>query len=131
METMQIIKNGIIGGIIIIVIELLVGIAAPTIAFGFSIIALLVGGAISGWMVHGKLEDGAFAGAASGLFYGIFGLLILYPLLSSRFRHTPATYVVEIVGSIIIAAIGGFAGKYLATHQGSTKSQPKKGKRNK
>ena len=77
-------------------------------------------------MVKGKTEDGAIAGGAAGLVYGILGLLILYPLLSARFRHTPATYVVEIIVSIIVAAIGGVAGKYLASRQGSTKSSSKK-----
>src|SRR5271155_5797377 len=103
MNTGEIIKTGIIGGVVIIIIELLVGIAIPSIVVGFSVIALLVGGAISGWMVHGKNEDGAAAGATAGVVYGILGLLILYPLLSARFRHSPATYVVEIIVSIIIA----------------------------
>lgn len=126
MESSEIIKNGVIGGIVVIVLELIVGIAAPSIVYAFSIIALLIGGAIAGWMIKGKLEEGAVAGGSAGLVYGIFGLLLLYPLLSSRFRHSPAAYVVEIVMSIVVAAIGGFAGKYLSCHQGSTKSQKKK-----
>ncbi|MGD0728748.1 MAG: DUF5518 domain-containing protein [Candidatus Micrarchaeaceae archaeon] len=126
MDTNSIIKAGILGGVIIIVIELLVGIAAPSIAYAFSIIALLVGGFIAGWMVKGKTTDGIVAGGAAGIVYGILGLLILYPLLSSRFRHAPAVYVVEIIVSIVIAAIGGLIGKYLASNKKSSNSQRRK-----
>jgi ABC-type phosphate transport system permease subunit len=122
----EIIKPAILGGVVIIVLELLVGIADPSIVYAFSIIALLVGGAIAGWMVKGKIEDGFIAGGTAGLVYGILGLLILYPLLSAHFRHSPAVYVVEIIVSIIVAGIGGFVGKYLASNQNSSKSARKR-----
>ena len=110
----------------IIVLELLVGIAIPSMVYEFAIVALLIGGFISGWMIKGKSEDAVVAGGAAGLVYGILGMLILYPLLSSRFRHTPAVYFFEIIISIVVAAIGGFAGNYFASKQGSTRTSKKK-----
>lgn len=128
MDTNEAIKAGIVGGVVIIVIELLVGIAAPSIVYAFSIVALLLGGAIAGWMMKGKTLDGVTVGGIAGIVYGILGLLILYPLLSARFRHSPLIYIVEIIVSIVVAAIGGLVGNYIASHQGSTKSSRKKRK---
>jgi uncharacterized membrane protein (UPF0136 family) len=122
----DIVKPAIVGGIVIIIIEILVGIGAPGIVYGFSIIALLIGGFIAGHMVKGNSQDGLVAGGAAGLVYGIVGLLILYPLVSARFRHSPSTYIVEIIVSIIVAAIGGLVGRYLASNKGSAKSPGRK-----
>jgi hypothetical protein len=127
MNTNEIIKSGVVGGVVTVVIELLAGVAVPSMTYVFGIIALLIGGFIAGWMIDGKNEDAVVAGGVAGIVYGILGMLILYPLLSSHFRHSPSGYFILIVGSIIVAAIGGFAGNYFVARQ--AKAKPSKGKK--
>lgn len=118
MKTDEIIKAGIVGGVLIIIIEFLVGIASPGVVYGFSLIAMLIGGAVSGWMVKGKNEDAAVAGALAGLIYIIIGVLIIFPLVSSY--HTSNAIAAIIIG-IVLGAIGGVVGNYIASSQAGSK----------
>jgi hypothetical protein len=126
-NTNEIIKTGIIGGVIIIVIELFLGFVAPTIVYGFSFIALLLGGFIAGWMIKAGRDDAIVAGGLAGLVYAVIGLLLLYPAISSRYAvGSGAHAVVAIVVSLVLGAIGGFAGHYMVSHQGGSSSSKKR-----
>ena len=115
-------KAGIIGGAVAIVLEIVVGAVALGIAYSFGFIAMLLGGAIAGWMIKGKQEDAVVAGVVAGLIYVILGIYVLFSVFTSYHPNAVAAIVV----GIVLGAVGGFAGQYLVTHQGSTKSSRKK-----
>ncbi len=125
MGTNEIVKTGIIGGIVIIIIELIIGFAVPSIVYSFSFIAMLIGGFIAGWMIKGKRDDALIAGGLAGLIYIIIGFIILY---QSVFKHTGSAGgdVVGLIVGIILGAIGAFAGHYLAHNSSSHASRKKK-----
>ncbi len=118
MEVGEIVKASIVGGLFTIVVVFLIGAVAQSMVYDLSFIALLVGGAIAGWMIEGKQEDAIVSGALSGLLYVVFGLFILFPLVSTYHSASP---IGAIVVGIVFGLIGGFAGKYIKSSQSGSK----------
>ncbi len=113
-------KAAVVGGIVAIVVEFLVGWAAPSVAYGFGFVAMLLGGFIAGWMVKGKKEKSAIAGVAAALIYVILGLFIIYPLVSKYHSGNP---VGALIIGIVLGAIAGFVAGYLNSGKGSSKNR--------
>jgi hypothetical protein len=115
----EILKEGIIGGIIIILIEFVLGIIAPGVVYAFGYIALIIGGAIAGWMIKDR-NDAVVAGIVAGLVYIVFGLYAIYPLFGHY--HSGSAAAALVVG-IVLGALGGFAGNWICSSQGSSKKK--------
>ena len=115
-------KAGIMGGAVAIVLEIVVGAIALSIAYDFGFIAMLLGGAVAGWMIKGKQEYAVVAGVVAGLIYVIIGIYLLFSVFTSYHPNAVAALVV----GIVLGVVGGFVGQYLATHQGSTRPSGKK-----
>ncbi len=122
MNYMEVGKAGIIGGVAMVVLQIVVGYAAHSISYYFGFLALLLGGFIAGWMISKKQDEAVVAGVVSGIVFAILGLIILFPMLGGS--HTSP--IGGLLVSIVLGAVGGFAGQYLAAQQGSGKSSGKK-----
>ena len=111
MNINEIVKPGIIGGVAAIVIQFVVRSVAPSsIAYDFGFITMILGGAIAGWMIKGKQEDAVAAGVLASLIYVVLGVLVIFPMLSGHQFNA----IVAIVVGVVLGAVGGFAGQYLA-----------------
>ncbi len=116
MDVNEIAKGGVVGGIVAVVLEFIVGAAAPSIEYGFGFVAILVGGFVAGWMIKGKkMEDGAAGGVVAGLIYVILGLFIIYPIVADYHSSSP---ILALIVGIVLGAIGGFVGQYLNSGKG-------------
>jgi hypothetical protein len=112
MKTNDVLKAAVIGGVVVIIIEFLIGWAVPSISYAFGFVAMLLGGIIAGWMVKGKRDEAVVAGVVASLIYVILGLFIIYPLVSSYHSASP---LAAIIIGIVLGAIGGFIGMYLGS----------------
>lgn len=122
MDYMEIGKAGIIGGVAMVIVQIIVGETVHSISYGFGFLALILGGFIAGWMIKKKQDEAVVAGVVSGLVFAILGLFILFPMLGGN--HT--SLIGGLLVSAVLGAVGGFAGQYIATQQGSGKSSGKK-----
>ena len=119
MKIGEIIKAGIIGGIVSIVLKFIVGFAGANIAYIFGFIALLIGGIVAGWNIKTKQEDAIASGILSSLIYVILGLFVIFPLG----KYHSGNPVGAVVIGLILGAIGGFVGKYLSSNMSMKKKQ--------
>jgi uncharacterized membrane protein YeaQ/YmgE (transglycosylase-associated protein family) len=115
MDTANMIKAGIVGGIVAIILEALAHLAFPTstsTVYIFGFIVLLIGGFVAGWLTKEKPREGTVSGILAGLVYVILGLFVIYPLLS-KYHTSTAGAGIALVFGIVLGAVGGFLGKCL------------------
>ncbi len=130
MDAGSIAKWAIVGGIVAIVLEFIVGAAAGAASaatYDIGFIVLLIGGFVSGWMLKSNHTDNAVAGAVSGLIYIVLGVLIIFPVFTHKMDSAGVAVVAIIVG-LILGAIGGVVGGLLASPKKSSQksSKPRK-----
>jgi hypothetical protein len=121
MNTGNVIKGAIIGGIVAVVFEFIVGAVAIGAAYDFSFVAMLIAGFLAAWIAKGKAGDGIVSGVVGALIYVILGLFIIYPL----FGHSTRSPVAAIIVGVVLGLIGGFIGNYLACPQRGASSSAK------
>lgn len=118
MNTRDVVKTGIISGVIVIIIEIIVGAADKGAVFDFSFVALLIGGFLAGWMSKGTRDDTAIGGGLGGLIYIIIGYFGLYQYALGN-KGTAGGDVVGVIVGIVLCAIGALIGYYVKPRKGT------------
>lgn len=110
-------------GVATIILEFIVGVAAPAAAYSFSFVAILAGGFVAGWFVKEKTDGALVSGALSGLIYVVIGLYVVYHAFGHAYTKSA---VAALIVSIVLGAIGAIVANYLAKGQKSPKPRARK-----
>ncbi len=125
MNVNEIGKAGVLGGVLVLVVDFIIGLIYQSAVFAFSFMALLFGCALAGWMVK-KRWDAVVAGVTAGLIYAVFGFIVIFPWI---FKSIHVNMASAILIGVVMGAVGGLAGQYLVSYHKSSKKAPKAKKR--